>query len=221
MNKDLYQKKWKKLLKSAKGFSYIPFVNFVLVAGSMATGEINEDSDFDVIIGVGKGRIFTVRQLTAGYFRFFRKARKNNDNKNQAKDKFCLNHFVTSDRYKLDPPYNDYWIYLYKRLIPIFGKKEYIENFFKKNNWIGDVSINFDYLLEKDNIVKKILEKILKGKFGNFIEKIFKKYQLRKIEKSIKKSKGYKPQIRINDNELRFHMDTKRIEKWIKNQKNE
>lgn len=63
---------------------------------------------------------------------------------------------------------------------------------------------------------KKLGEFLLKGKFGDFVEKLFKKYQIQRIKKNLKETKTYKPLLRYNDTELRFHMDTRRIEEWIK-----
>ena len=54
-------------------FRLIPFVDFILVAGSMAMGNPCEDSDFDVIVGVRRGRIFSAVLLLV-CFRFIRLA---------------------------------------------------------------------------------------------------------------------------------------------------
>ena len=43
-------------------FQYVPF-DFVFAAGSMAMGTVRQDSDFDVLVGVRHGRIFTARFL--------------------------------------------------------------------------------------------------------------------------------------------------------------
>ncbi len=220
MNKELASKKWEKLIKMIKGFQHIPFVDFVFVAGSMATGDIHPDSDFDVIIGARQNRIFTVRQLTAGFFSLTGGRRSGRDSKKEAKDKLCFNHFVSPGGYKLDPPYNEYWVYLYQNLVPVYGKKKHIQEFLDVNDWAGEINLDYEQLIDKnDSFWKRFLEKLLSNKFGDLVENIFKKYQLRRINKGLKESKGYKPQIVIDDNELRFHMDTKRIEKWLEENK--
>ena len=48
-------------------FRLIPFVDFILVAGSMAMGNPCEDSDFDVIVGCG-GAEFLRRGFAVGLF---------------------------------------------------------------------------------------------------------------------------------------------------------
>ena len=46
----LYDKKWRKFLRRSWLFRFIPFLDFALGAGSMATGAVNANSDFDVIL---------------------------------------------------------------------------------------------------------------------------------------------------------------------------
>ncbi|MDZ4231209.1 MAG: hypothetical protein U1C52_00240, partial [Patescibacteria group bacterium] len=61
MKSDLYDRKWSKFLRKVKLFRFVPFVEFVLASGSLATGKVHEGSDFDVMVGVRPGRIFTAR----------------------------------------------------------------------------------------------------------------------------------------------------------------
>ena len=48
----LFEEKWKVFEKRVKLFRYVPFVEFVLLAGSMATGRVHKKSDLDLIVGV-------------------------------------------------------------------------------------------------------------------------------------------------------------------------
>jgi len=221
MEEELLNQKWQKLLGLIKRFKYVPFVEFVLVAGSMATGEIHEKSDFDLIVGVRSGRIFTARQFSAGIFELTGHRRKGADHKENTKNKICLNHYVTFESYCLAPPYDEYWIYLYQNLVPVYGNKKSIENFFNTNKWAGKMEIDYGRWQGEDrSFWKRFGEFVLKSKPGSFIEKIFKKYQTQRVEKGLEKAKGYKPRVKYNDTELKFHMDTRRIEEWLKNNKN-
>jgi predicted nucleotidyltransferase len=220
MKEGFLDEKWKKLLKLSKKFRYVPFVDFVLVSGSMAMGEAKENSDFDFIVGSRQGRIFTSRQFTAGFFELISKRRKKDSNEKEAKDKACFNHYVTSKGYRLDPPYNEYWISLYQKLVPVYGDRKLIESFLRANDWAGEIEIDYKLLSNKKNsLIKKIGEFFLKGRLGNFLESKFKEYQVKRIEKNLKKTKTYKPLIKYDDTELRFHIDTRRIEEWIENNK--
>lgn len=215
MSKDLKEEKWSKLLNRVERFKHIPFVDFVIVAGSMAMDDIHKDSDFDLIIGAKSNRIFTVRMFSSFAFEIDGTRRKNSDTKKEAKDKICLNHFVTPESYKLEPPYNQYWKDLYKNLVPVYGNKNKIKAFFESNNWAGDIESNFNkWIGEEKSFFRKFLELTFHGISGNIQEKIFKTYQIKRIEKNLSKNLGYKPRVKYDNTEIRFHMDTKRIEEY-------
>ncbi len=196
-------------------FRYIPFVEFALAAGSLATGNMNLDSDFDVIVGARSGRIFTARFFSAVGFGFFGWRRTKLNHKESATDKVCLNHFVTEKSYRLSPPHNAYWKNLYQNLVPIFGESEKVNKFFAANqDWLGGRVYVDDlrHIHRSGSWVKKLREWLLGGKFGDWLERKLKIIQVARIERSFGTEAGYKPRIIYNDNELEFHPDTKRIE---------
>src|SRR3989344_1648176 len=210
---NLFDKKWAVFQKRLWPFRFIPFIDFVLAAGSLATGNMNEDSDFDVIVGVRRGRVFTVRffcWLVFGIFGWWA------NHPHKSKDRLCFNHFVTPAAYRLSPPHNEYWKNLYQKLVPAFGSPEIIQKFFDANaNWTNERRVYAKdprHIYRKSGIIKHFREWLLDGAFGDWLEALFKKPQLKRIEKSLKNAAGYKPSIIFNDNELEFHPDTRRIE---------
>lgn len=211
---NIYHKKWQKFLRRIWLFKFIPFVDFVLAAGSLAIGDMNEDSDFDVIVGVRQGRIFSARAfciLSYGMFGWRRSA-----SAKATADKVCFNHFVTPAAYRLSPPHNDYWKKLYSSLVPVYGEPRVIQRFFDANSdWLGGVKINLEdkrYLYKKRGLAARIREKFLPGALGGWLEKKLKIIQVKRIERGMEKEKGYKPRIVYNDNELEFHPDIRRTE---------
>lgn len=223
MNREiLYDQKWFKLLRRSFLFQYLPFVDFVLVAGSMALGDIHEQSDFDVIIGAKFNRLWTARFFCLAVYKLLGWRRK----KNKTANLFCFNHFVTEKSYQLQPPYNVYWEELYKNLAPVFGNMEKIRSFFSANSvWISKISnqcrISNDlrFICKKLSPIKICLEKVLIGKFGDWLEKILKSYQIKKIKKFLKDfPPGYKPRIIYSDFEVELHLDTHRLE-TVKNKR--
>lgn len=221
----LYDQKWHKLLKRSWPFKFFPFVDFVLVAGSMALGDINRDSDFDVIVGARSGRLYTARFFCLFFYKIF--GWRSYISKNKKANRFCFNHFITEKSYCLQPPYNLYWQSLYANLIPVYGDENKIEKFFKANDWRLNtdnkntqkfkaetiIENDLHFKIKKPSKIKVILEKILSGALGDFIEKIFKKYQLQKIKNNLKKfPPSYKPRIIIKDEEVELHLDTRRSE---------
>ena len=151
---NLYNQKWQKFLKRIWLFRFIPFVDFVLAAGSLATGNVKENSDFDVIVGCRQGRIFTARFCCVLLFSLFgwravhRQLQKQSNFQyftllkegNLSRNKICFNHFVTPNAYRLSPPHNEYWKNLYKSLVPVYGADVEIQKFFDANkDWNNNV----------------------------------------------------------------------------------
>ncbi|MFB6212349.1 MAG: hypothetical protein ABEI53_00815, partial [Candidatus Magasanikbacteria bacterium] len=132
----------------------------------------------------------------------------------QKNNKFCFNHFVTPSSYELDPPHNIYWTQLYRNLIPVYGNKEEIRNFFSKNQWAEPRKRSYSQLKEREEgLIMRSLEFSWQSKLGNWLEEALRRYQIYRIKKSLKKGfVGYNPQLNYSGRELRFHMDTRRIE---------
>jgi hypothetical protein len=211
----LYDTKWITFLKRTWVLRHIPFVDFAVAAGSMALGNVHKDSDFDVIIGAQKGRIFTVRAFSILFFGLLGWRKKKWEHDRAAKDKICLNHFVTRDSYKLSPPYNAYWRSLYMKLVPLYGGPQEISNFFIANqSWLNEKKEYGDDLRHKHyqpSKFRKALEFMLRGSLGNVFEKFQKKIQVKRIERGLKTESGYEPRVIYSDQELEFHPDTKRM----------
>ena len=221
MTEQSLQSKWTKFHRRAALFNHIPFIDFVLASGSMAMGTAREDSDFDVIIGVKEGRIFTARFIAVLLFGLLGWRVRNGDKHGtrQVKDKICLNHFVTPESYRLSPPHNEYWKKLYESLKPLIGDKEKINKFFAANDWIDAQKIKDKHSHILKNVrmfswTRTILDSILRGKFGDLIERVLRNIQVRRIEKSIMQVPSYKPRIIYSDQEMEFHPNTQRIDKF-------
>ncbi|MDD5430934.1 MAG: hypothetical protein PHP03_01795 [Candidatus Pacebacteria bacterium] len=220
---DIYSQKWRIFLRKIWPLRFIPFVDFVLTAGSLATGEVHNNSDFDVIVGVKPGRIFTVRFCCFMAFGLLGWRKKKNDTEKSGSDKICFNHFISPAAYRLSEPHNEYWKNLYSSLVPVFGNQETIQKFFNANSyWMGKRRIyqkDSRLIYEKGNFIAGLREKLLSGRFGNWLERIFKQVQIRKNKMNLSQENTYRPRIILNDNELEFHPHTKRIEDFCENQK--
>jgi len=231
----LFDEKWLRFVKLSGLFRHLPFVEFVFGAGSMALGNVNQNSDFDVIVGVKSGRIWTTRFFCILAFDLIGRRRKKLSHKEEASNKFCFNHFVSLKSYCLRPPYNVYWQELYRNLVPIYGRKEKIQEFFKANGWAGLRHAEAGSGLAKageqiysDDLRHRIygpsflgifMEKILTGRIGDFTEKVLRKIQIQRIEKGLKDGLGFEPRLFFNDDELEFHPDTLRINKLVSDER--
>lgn len=236
ISNNLYNQKWQKFLGRIWPFKFIPFVDFVLAAGSLATGNMRKESDFDVIVGVRQGRIFTARFFCWLIFGMlgWRAKHPNLINslplqyyvvlkwRHSSKDKICFNHFVAPKAYRLSPPYNEYWENLYQSLISVYGEPVTIQKFFDANvDWLKERRIykgDQRHIYRKKGLAARIQEWILGGWLGDQLEKL-KFIQIYFIERSFKNA-GHKPRIIYNDNELEFHPHTQRIEEYVARLKN-
>lgn len=200
----LLDSKWKKLLKIAKWFRYIPYVEFVLVSGSMSFGAIRKTSDFDIVLGVKQGRIFTARYLVSGFFSLLR-ARRLDDFEASSPDKFCFNHIITPSTYEKFP-HNYYRYELYRHIIPIFIDGPAYEEFRGKNAWADISELNRQMVpQEKRSSIKAFLEYILNGTLGNYIEtRIAKPIAMKRLSSYINQKQN-EGRVVINENELEFH----------------
>lgn len=214
-------------MRRVRLFRFVPFAEFILAAGSLATGNLHENSDFDVIVASRNGRIFTTRFLSVLISGVPGWRRKKLTHGEDASDKICLSHFVTNKNYCLKPPYNDYWQNLYQNLVPIMGEREKIDEFFKANSWLSPRR-EYDLMKFKSNPLhiqtrnswfKRSAEELLSGKLGDRLEKALKSFQVKRIEKSLSVTICYKPRIIYSDDELEFHPDTKRIEEMLEKAK--
>ena len=222
----LAKKKWKKALKAARLFRFVPYIRLVFGSGSLALGNTDKDSDLDVLIVVKSGRIWTTRFLTVVLLGLLGLKRKRGQK--IAPDKICLNHFIT-DRSLYIPRKSIYTAQLYAHLVPILTDDEnLIYKFCEANSWVGDyVKAGLEEVESKRpelrnagiaESVKKIGEKILDARFGDWIENVLRKYQFRRINNFYL---THKPGGRIKaDNEsLEFHPgspELKIIEKYNK-----
>lgn len=213
----LHDKKWIKFLGRVWPLKFAPFAEFALAAGSMALGNVRPASDFDVIVGAKLGRIFTARFFAVAIFGLLGWRRTKLNHKEEAADKICLNHFITEKSFRLSPPHDKYWQTLYANLVPVFGDVGKINAFFAANSdWLANPRVyldDFRHQHRTSGFLRVWLEKILSGRFGNWLEGKLRRLQIARIERGLQNDPpGYKPRIIYTDAELEFHPDTKRIE---------
>lgn len=198
--------KWKRFLRSVRWLRHVPFVEFALASGSMAFGNVTPRSDFDLLVAVRKGRIFTARYIINLLFMVLG-MRRMNDLHDADADKLCFNHFITEATFEKQP-HNFYRGQLHKNFVPLLGKKKAIAAFLRANQWAGPS----EHLLWDKRFYdseragwKRAGEWILGGIVGNELEQnIFKPIATRRLARYIeKKPKGGR--VVVSDDELEFH----------------
>ena len=181
-------KRAEKMMFKAKNMSRFignfPFVRAVFVSGSLSKGYFAKDDDIDYFIITKNNRLWSARTFLVVFKKIFLL---------NSKKYFCINYFMTEENLTI-PEKNRFTATECVTLKPMFGK-----NIFQKlidtNGWVLDYFPNFkntkDEEVLKIPFFKKLLENLLDGKFGDFLErnfmKITQKHQEKKFKKKLKK----------------------------------
>lgn len=216
------EKKWEKMTRAAWWLKMVPYIRLIFTSGSLALRNTTKESDLDLLIIVKHGHIWLTRFLTLVLLDLLGVRRKRGQL--TAPDKICVNHFIT-DKSLYIPRKSIYTAQLYARLVPILADEDsLLDKFLKANSWVGEyvrgwptiknskseILNSKQFQISKSKIqsfIKRLGEKILDTKFGNLIEKVLRKYQLRRIKNY---PLTYKPGGRIvaDDESLEFHPDS-------------
>lgn len=204
-------RKWKKFLRMVKFLALAPYLRGVFASGSMAIDNTTEESDFDILVIIKSGRLYTCRFFLWVISSLLRIRRKKNQK--IAPDKLCFNHYITDDNLyiKHESIFN---AQTYINLKPVMIKSELFDKFYTENLWLNNYAYNFHpqkNFARRDVkppsmflILVKSFEFLLDSFPGNIVERVFKYFQQRRIRSDpiIHESGG---RIVFTDQELEFH----------------
>lgn len=226
-SKNLINARALKTKKMAKVFQFVPFIKCLILNGSLAEGKSKRSSDIDFLIIAKTNRIFTVRFFTGVIGAALGVKRSSRENTNHA-GKFCFNYYLTEDFLEIphdrEEEVNLYCAKNYSASILIWGDRQIFNEYYKVNyawmeKYLHTSKFKFaDGFPLKDNFVSKQFpvnnirgrqigrrwEKVLSGKFGDWLELQTKRFQIFLIERD-KRTWSYPEYIVYNDRELRFH----------------
>lgn len=203
--------KWKKFLKITRWFQAVPYLRGVMASGSMALGNTDRESDFDVLVIAASGRLYTCRVFLSLAASLFRARRKRFDK--IAPDKFCFNHYITDAALTIrhESLYN---AQTYIHLKPALIDNKLFEDFYASNLWLNKYVYNFRPANQfirrsvKQSIVLRsvavLAEFIFNNRFGDWLESVLKNYQHNRI-RSNPTTYEKRGRIIFTDNELEFH----------------
>lgn len=155
----------KRIRKFINVLGIVPFVRMIALTGGLAMKNIEDNSDWDLLIVIKKGRIWIGRTWVTLVVHLMRKRRY----ENKIKDRICLNYFLAED--SLEIKHKDFFsANEYYFMIPLFGKKAY-EKFLEKNGWIKEFKPNFQKP-EVDNL-HLVCDNKWKHFFRSALEAIF------------------------------------------------
>lgn len=196
----LYQNRYRKSLKYGRLLASIaPFIRMIALTGSMATDggkTVTEKSDIDFFIQVEKRRIWTARFFSTALIWILGQKRHDRGSTKKIAGRFCLNWYGIENL----PRRRGYQYVAMchsEAVRQIGGRAE--ESRAKTNEILHRHSA-----VQDDQIVARVIELILSGKFGDRLENIFRKYQIKRIERD---PRTHQPdsKVRYGDEEIGLH----------------
>lgn len=213
---------WSKVEKYQFIFEMTPYLKMASVCNNLAFGRANEDSDIDIFAILDSRRFFTARFFLTLLTSIF-KVRRHAD---LIKGRFCLSFFVDEKHLALekiaisDDIYLAYWLRKMVLIVDDGVSKEFLNS----NKWIlkfcpDDVQ-GFKVLASSGRSFarpfKRFFEIILSGYFGDLLESVLGRWQLRRAsKKAAKLDEG--ASVFIEKGFLKFHnIDRRRhfLNKW-------
>ncbi len=176
--KGIFDHAWHGLLGRVWLFEWIPFVDFVLVSGSLATGDVHGYSDWDVIVGTRPGRTYAARFACLGVFRLLG-LRTHINARGRG---FCLNHFIASDM-RLDEPRGAYAEAMRASLVPVVGEPDRIAAFLTGSGAMREgmlADVRYRYRKPKIPLVA-FAETLFDVALGTGVERLMRRVQERRI----------------------------------------
>ncbi len=179
--------KLKRLVKVVAWLRCVPFLRMIGATGGLAMKNAHRKSDWDLLLVIKAGHIWTGRTLVTLLTHFLGRRRHGK----KVIDRVCLNYFVTED--SLEVMTKDLFSaneYLF--LVPLFGEQVY-QRFQIKNQWIRELKPT--YALQEIAQLKMVEDtfftKMIRGagEFclqGAWLEAGLKKIEKKKIAKNPK-----------------------------------
>lgn len=153
-------------------FKWVPFVRLGVLSGSCAAGLARDDSDIDAIVGVVENRLYLGRCFTLVLCDILKIRNKIG---RPPKNKLCLSLFVPLSSLKINIAKDSCGNTSYPNLVPVYGEPSACAAFLKANNsavrrFPGFRSLSL-YLGGGKKLPVRLVERLLRGKLGDMLEK--------------------------------------------------
>lgn len=208
--------KWRKALRASRWLEIIPFIKTIAVCNTLSYDNVKENSDIDFFIICSTGRIWTARFFSTVLLSLVGLRRVGT----KINNRICLSFYLSDSSLNLskialrpEDPYLNYWIF---QLKPITDRDKSFNKFLLANTWVKKFLPNYSVQnnqLQKDSslrFIRNILEKLMQGAFGNYVENKLKKHQLRSINQKNRIVNPPAGGVITNDSMLKFHPKDKR-----------
>ena len=211
MNSEIEKKLWQRVDKYIGRLNMVPFVRMVAVCNNLAFGKIDGKSDIDLFVIAEKGRLFIVRSFVTFLLHIWGVRRYDK----KIAGRFCLSFFIDTEAMDLskvairDDIYLAYWV---RTMIPVIDDGISID-FLKENIWAKRFfEDGIDFSFNKNEVGNTFLRRksraifgwILNKRFGDFLERRLKSWQLKRARRKMDSSEAGASLI-VDDHILKFH----------------
>ena len=211
--------KFKKARKMVKLLRFIPFIGLVAVCNNLGYNNATEKSDIDLFLITSPKRIWTARFYSFLLLKLLGQRPK----EGKSKDKICISVFVTEDKMNLKELMLDeediHFVYWLSQFVPLYDQKNIWPEFVKANLWARQYLANSYFYstnpkrsVKPSRFIKKFKEVFHFGALGDFLEKLYKKIQLKVMPQVLKNMANQSTRVVINDQVLKFHSNDRRAE---------
>lgn len=209
-------------VKATRYLRFVPFMRMLGLNGSLVRGEEKVESDIDFLIIAKKNRLYTARFFAVMLAELTGYRRKGD----KVAGRICLNCYLPDANLDItpqNPKSKNKVAKAYKYLIALIDEGGYEKRFLEKNKWfdnykvfgarysdnlrekllylINDRTFRTDFTGRKALKPRKWGERILSGKFGDFLEKKLMGYQVKRILAGKKAG----DEVVCKKNEIRLH----------------
>jgi len=179
------QKRAEKYFPIARRMAHLigafPFIRAVFVSGSLSKSIVKPDGDIDFFLITTPGRLWLARTLLV----LFKKIFLFNSHKY-----FCVNYFIDTENLEIEEQ-NLFTATETVTLLPLYGADWY-QAFCRENQWAWSQFPNVVqrpvHQIRKNHrgVFKPLLERMLSGKFGAWLDQTFMKLTLRYWDRKFK-----------------------------------
>ncbi|MBU1092290.1 hypothetical protein KJ836_01275 [Patescibacteria group bacterium] len=216
LREQLAQKIWGKVARWRWLFSYIPFVQQVYVTNTTAYNNTSESSDIDLLIIGQAKRLWVMRACLLVVFNIFNLRVRSIDRFAKFSPEFYLSDKVL-DVQSLAVERDYYLSYWLADMVPIWPDGEH-RQFRQANQWFKhDLPMAWHkpklkkYRYLSVSWLRRLVEKILSGKWGNKIEDWVYAKQRRMIELNLRRL-GVNPEVVANRDIIKLHFNDRRAQ---------
>lgn len=214
----LREKKLRLARKLGRMLAAVPFIQGVFVCNTVASGWPQINSDIDLFVVAKPGRLWFARSVFTALTSLLNRRRHGT----VIADHLCLSFYATPPAFNLNSVRittpDIYLVYWLQALIPMYADPKVLPDLLTANSWIKEYVPNFESrpLFQRTvlapfglNFFKKTTERLLADRFGNWVEKVAKRYQHRRIDRQAHQAP---PHVVISDSMLKFHEADRREE---------